>query len=198
MKKLFVVVLIVAAGWHFHQSPGSVTLGPGVMAAEAPIQKRGKGSVQYSFRDYTLTEQARFDIKAKVLGRKDYTFGREAELSPIDLALGWGRMSDESVLDKIAISQSGRFYRWQVETFPIPRREIETHSANMHLIPANEAVRDSINRVRQGDIVKLSGSLVNVASNTDNWYWRSSLTREDTGNGACELILVKQFDILTL
>ncbi|MCW9000949.1 MAG: hypothetical protein OQK04_19715, partial [Kangiellaceae bacterium] len=122
----------------------------------------------------------------------------EADLSPVDLALGWRNMSDESVLEKIDISQSGRFYRWYVDSFPIPRREIEVHSANMHLIPSNELVADTISKVRKGDIVEISGSLVSVVSNKDGWRWKSSLTRNDTGSGACELIWVEDIYIATM
>lgn len=107
-------------------------------------------------------------------------------------------MSDERVLENIEISQSGRFYRWQVDAFPIPRREIETHSANMHLIPASDAVKSVLDKIRKGDIIEISGSLVNVMSNNDGWHWKSSQTRTDTGRGACELIWVESADIVTL
>ena len=106
-------------------------------------------------------------------------------------------MSDESILENIQISQSGRFYRWRVQQFPIPRREIETHSANMHLIPANDSVKAKFKQVRSGDIVELTGALVNVNSDIDNWRWTTSKTRNDTGNGACELIWVEYFNIVT-
>ena len=72
----------------------------------------------------------------------------------------WGNISDEGILDKFVISQSGRFYQSRAESLPIPRREIETHSANMHPIPSNDSVKRNIKRVRIGDIVEVSGSLV--------------------------------------
>lgn len=118
-------------------------------------------------------------------------------LSPTDLALGRGNMSDETILDQIEISQSGRFYRWRVESFPLPRREIETSSANMHLIPANDAVNSMIKEIRNGDIIELSGSLVDVVADDDDWRWISSQNRNDTGKGACELIWVKSLQIVT-
>ena len=189
--------MIIAAVWKFYNHSGQVTFGPGVMVNEVPQQERIGSSVNHSIDDYSITGIAKFSIKAKVLSRKNYHIGREADLSPIDLALGWGNMSDEAVLEKIEISQSRRFYRWHVESFPIPRREIETHSANMHLIPASDAVKSVIDRVRKGDIIEISGSLVNVISNTDDWHWNSSQTRNDTGKGACELILVENFYIVT-
>ncbi len=198
MKKLLFLLMFVFAVWRLFSGPGSVSLGPGVMAGAVPYQETVDAPVSRRIDDYTVTDLATFRIKAKVLARKDYNIGRESDLSPVDLALGWGNMSDESVLDEIEISQSGRFYRWQVESFPIPRREIETHSANMHLIPATDRIRDEIEKVREGEVIEISGSLVHVTSSEDGWRWRSSLTRDDTGAGACELILVDSFIIVSL
>jgi len=36
------------------------------------------------------------------------------------------------------------------------------------------------------------GQLVLATSGSDGWTWTSSLTRNDIGNGACELILVEK------
>lgn len=197
MRNIFFLIVIVAIGWKFFSLTDQVTLGPGVQVSEEPYQERIWSSVSREMDGYTLTDLANFRIQAKVLARKNYYLGREAGLSPTDFALGWGNMSDESILDQIDISQSGRFYRWRVDAFPIPRKEIETHSANMHLIPANDSVKFDIDRVRKGDIVEISGSLVAIESNSDNWRWRSSQTRNDTGKGACELILVQNLRVLT-
>ncbi len=196
MKKLFFILIALGVFWKFYNYTGSVSLGPGVMVSEVPLQESVSSTITHKFDDYTINEIATFHIKAKVLAKKNYYLGRESDLSPTDLALGWGNMSDESILDKIEISQSNRFYFWRVESFPIPRKEIETHSANMHLIPADESVARIIGEIRNGDIVEISGSLVNVTAQ-DNWRWRSSQTRNDTGKGACELILVKNLYIAT-
>ena len=67
----------------------------------------------------------------------------------------------------------------------------------MHMIPATDVVDSVLHEIRNGDIIELSGSLVNVASNTDGWRWNSSQTRNDTGKGACELIWVKSLQIVT-
>jgi hypothetical protein len=123
-----------------------------------------------------------------------YRFDRGADLSPVDLALGWGPMSDQAVLDRIDISQGGRFYYWHVkEIFPVPRREIEVHSANMHMIPATEEIERRLVHLRPGQVVALTGYLVDVRG-PDGWRWHSSLTREDTGAGACELVWVDKLD----
>lgn len=165
------------------------------MVNDVPVQKEIKSPISFNHLGFKITKVANFKIKAKVLAREDYYFDRGADLAPVDLALGWGRMSDESILEQINITQSGRFYRWRVESFPIPRREIETHSANMHLIPADKYVQYLIDDIREGEIIELTGSLVNVQSK-EGWYWNSSLTRNDTGNGACELIWVESLSVL--
>ena len=53
-----------------------------------------------------------------------------------------------------------------------------------------------LKRVREGDVVSIHGHLVQVMAN-DGWHWASSLSREDTGSGACELVLVESIEIET-
>ena len=104
-------------------------------------------------------------------------------------------MSDGAVLGRIDISQSGRFYYWRYDGAPpIPRREIERSSANMHLIPATRAIERRLKHLRPGNVVALKGYLVDVRGE-GGFRWTSSLTREDTGNGACELIWVEDLEV---
>lgn len=192
MRKLLLaaVLLLVLLGAlsHWHRRP--LQPGPGVLAAEVPVQVDLDRGAQLQRSDTTLTTRAHFDITARVLSRKDYSWGADANLVPLDLALGWGRMSDSDVLAKIDITQSGRFYYWHVDAFPIPRREIETSSANMHMIPADADVKRQLEQIRPGQVVHIEGFLVD-ASRADGWHWNTSLTRDDTGAGACELIYVE-------
>lgn len=163
---------------------------PGVLAPVAPVQVDLDDGTRLQRGDITLRTRAHIALTARVLGREDYHWDAGAELAPMDLALGWGRMSDSAVLASIDIRQSARFAYWHVDSFPIPRREIETSSANMHLIPADEGVRRAMQRVRAGQLVRIDGFLVD-ASRPDGWRWHTSLTREDTGGGACELVFVE-------
>lgn len=143
------------------------------------------------FEGFRITPLQPFNLTARVLGRENYHFDAGAKVSPTDLALGWGPMADPQVLTSISVSQSNRWYHWQVDEFPIPRREIETHSANMHMIPANQQVARVLAEVRPGERIELSGQLVRV-DGVNGFNWISSLSREDTGAGACELIWVEQ------
>lgn len=132
---------------------------------------------------------------ARVLGREDYRFDRGAQLSPTDLALGWGPMDDPQVFGRIEIRQSNRWYYWRTTEYPIPRRDIERHSANMHMIPANAEVASVLARLKPGVRISLAGQLVRVEGD-DGFRWVSSLSREDTGDGACELVWVERLSVL--
>ena len=140
---------------------------------------------------FTLSPLAGFSVEARVLSREDYSSGPEAALSPTDLALGWQRMADPSVYGPLGVSQSGRWYRyrWGSHGPPIPVPEIVRSSANMHMIPADENVERALAAVRPGQMVRLQGWLVE-ARRRDGWTWRSSLTRDDSGDGACEVVYV--------
>ena len=87
-------------------------------------------------------------------------------------------------------AQSSRWYnyRWQGEP-PLPPDEIARSSANMHMIPSDAATAAALRRVRAGDEVRIDGWLVEVAAD-DGWRWRSSLSRDDKGSGACEVVYV--------
>jgi hypothetical protein len=186
---------LIAVAFHLLTVDGEVETGPGVLAPDPPVQAEPASARPFGLHGYRVTPLADFRVRARVLSRRDYRFGREADLSPLDLALGWGPMSDERILNDIDIMQSGRWYRWRADRLPIPRRELERHSGNMHLIPGDGAVADALERVRPGHVVELEGSLVRVDAD-DGWHWTSSLSRNDTGQGACELIYVERATIL--
>lgn len=194
MRRLpwFALILLLAwgaLGWWKHRP---LHPPPGVLAAAAPVQEDLADGASLVRGEVTLHTRARFALTARVLSREDYRFDGGAALAPMDLALGWGRMSDSAVLAQIEISQSSRFYYWHVRDFPIPRREIETSSANMHLIPADTGVRRAMDHVRPGELVHLEGFLVDASR--PGWSWHTSMTREDTGDGACELVFVERFE----
>ncbi len=189
MKKYLLITLLLFFAWH-EWSSRSQFQPDGVLAVAMPEQREINNAKPFELNGYKITPLATFDLRGRVLSKTDYQLGREAELVPVDVAFGWGRMSDSSVLAKIEISQGNRFYYWRTSDAPIPLREIEMSSANMHLIPADAAVKSKLKSLRAGQLVKLDGKLVR-ADAADGWHWQSSLTREDVGAGACELVYVE-------
>jgi len=170
------------------------TLPPGVLVPEEPRQTIATSGEPWKLKDFSIKPLADYSIRARVLMMERYWWGREADLSPLDLTLGWRRMSDQSVLEQIAFTRQRRAYCYRPKAsdkWPIPAAEIISHSANMHLIPATPEVDAELKSFHAGDVVLLAGQLVEVTA-PDGWRWRSSLTRTDEGQGACELMWVKE------
>lgn len=200
------VVATLALVWAAGRGPAvEPATGPGgtlacpQMASPAglsePLQIRVDNAPVVRLGEHTMRPLAAFALEARVLGREDYRFDPGAKVSPTDLALGWQRMADQAVYERLDISQGGRWYRyrWGADGPPIPVREIVRSSANMHLVPADDAVADAIDDVREHQTVRLKGWLVEI-NRDDGSQWRSSLSREDSGDGACELIYVCEFE----
>lgn len=167
---------------------------PGILVAEIPVQVDLQPSM-FMLDDYQLTRKASFEIRARVLSKEPYYLNRAADLAPIDLALGWSVMSDSAVLEHIDISQSARWYRTQYELPPpVPDQQIISNSSNMHMIPARKDIERSLKKLREGDIVLIRGFLVDV-DHDSGWHWRSSMSRTDTGDGACELVYVESLSV---
>jgi len=194
--KIILILGLIAFGYYYWKNDRPVTHeGKGQIAKEQPKQTPSKEK-EFKFGDgYTVHPLADFDITARVLSNERYYIDNESELAPVDLAMGWGQMSDDAVLSKLKISQRNRWFYWKCDSYPIPRDQIEHNAANMHLIPADENIEKLIKSVNIGNLVHFKGHLVKVTK-SDGWKWQSSLARDDTGNGSCEVVFVKEFQIL--
>lgn len=166
---------------------------PGILVPESPIQGDAPAIAPWKRGLFDIRPLATFEVRARLLSKARYWFDPESELSRYDFALGWGEMSDQSVLDSLSISQSTRwyYYTWSGHP-PIADAAIIRQSSNMHLIPATEEVESKIARVHVGQVVRLKGYLIEATH--DHWRWTSSLSREDSGRGACEVVWVESID----
>ena len=193
---------LLGAGTLAYRANRPLTYPPGVLVPGDPVQETfAQPGEPIAVRGWTLRPLARFALNGRVLHVRDYReglFGEHhqdamADLVPRDVAVGWGRMSDQRVLDRLRITQAGRFffYEWWGEA-PLPRTEIIAHAANLHLVAADDAVARAIADTRAGELVSLRGQLVEV-SRPGGPNWRSSLSRTDSGPGACETVWVEAF-----
>src|SRR4051795_708041 len=186
-------VVLAICGWNYAHRP--LTYPAGILISADP-QQTVTTAAPIMRGDYQLKPLAHFAIAARVLHRKVYGWDRQSDLVPVDLALGWGAMSDQHVLDQVKITQSMRFYWFEYKLPPpISKDQIITHSTNVHVIPATAEIGSRCKSLRTGALIHLSGELVE-ATRSNGATWRSSLSRTDTGNGACELMLVQELSNL--
>lgn len=190
------MVLLFAFGLAIHAwSSRSVRHPPGILAPDEPKQIQVESSRTWEKKAYRISNLATFHMKSRVLHTERYWLDREADLSPIDLAVGWGPMSDQRIVDEISFGQSFRWYHWRYARAPsIPDGEIGSHSANMHMIPADKNAEKLLKTVRVGDVIEVNGYLVRVEAK-DGWRWESSLSRTDSGPHSCELVWVERISI---
>ena len=192
LAPLAVAALAIFAGYKLY-SRREISHAPGVLASANPEQRDIESAAVIERGEFRLRPRAKFSATVRVLRREDYSMGPLAKLIPTDFAVGWGPMSDSAVLADVEISQGGRFYYWRTEHWPIKREDIETHSANWHVIPENSTVSDLLGRLRAGSVVELRGQLVDIEGGDGGM--RTSLTRGDTGAGACEILLAESVRI---
>ena len=187
-----VTALVLFALWRLY-SQRDIHHPAGVLAAADPEQQEiDAAALQRG--DFTLRPRAEFSATVRILRREDYSLDWIAPLVPTDFAVGWGAMSDSAVLEGIEISQANRFYFWRTRTWPVPRRVIEAHSANWHVIAGDDAVRATLETLRAGSVVELEGQLVDIEGRETGMT--TSLSRTDTGAGACEILLASSVRVL--
>ncbi|MGL4608272.1 MAG: hypothetical protein ACRCYY_01100 [Trueperaceae bacterium] len=188
---LFIVCLALF-GWSPWRSQAAPL--PGVLVPGEPLQRDSKVK-PWQQGDYLITPLAQYDITARVLSKKIYAWDKSADISPVDLALGWGAMSDTNLLNQLRIRQSGRWFYVYWQGGDIDAANVMQYSANTHILPANAKIAKQVRAIGQHQLVRLEGSLVQVTK-ADGFFWRSSLTRNDTGDGSCEILWVTHVEIV--
>lgn len=177
--------------------PATEPIDPGVEPVQEALgSDRPVPAVPGADKDLLVVARARYRIAARVLSRERYYLGWQADVSPLDLALGWRGMSNPEVDEWIDWQQRHRWYFWQWrEGSPYQNAQIRVQSANVHIVPATANLRRALlGEVDVGDVVQLSGYLIDIIG-PDNQRWPSSLSRKDTGNGSCELMNVDSLTV---
>ncbi len=205
LKYILILVLLGIILYGFtSNSVGKRSSIPG--GTPAPVQKEANGKETREINGYkvVINFMYSYDIDALVLSAKSYN-GLDIcdKLSPKDLALGWGSIAQYNEQVDIKWGQSGRWYYWSCKSYeelnPVGGESgVITQSANTHLIPKDDTIKRQIKKIKTGDHVRLKGYLVAIDGTKDDgstFYWNSSTTREDTGDGSCEVMYVTGVEI---
>jgi hypothetical protein len=149
---------------------------------------------------FTITPVAEYKISGMVVGKETYSSGWDGKISPIDLAIAWGKLAEPVYGRYITYSQRNRWYFYQYKAgSPFDNSYVISHSANNHIIPANENIRRAVKTIGKKDKVVLEGFLVNIKGTYKGQtvIWNTSLSKTDTGDGSCKLFYVSKVRIDT-
>ncbi len=116
-----------------------------------------------------------------------------------DLCVIWGDNFDNNIHNKISFWSEPWTCNYQSPSSEVGSQFRSDHLSNNHLLSDNRYLRDKILRAKVGDQIRLSGKLVNYYPKRFKDLSRNtSVVRTDTGNGACEVVFVENFDILNV
>ena len=160
---------------------------------QIPIEETIIETSNHKGYNWTISALAEYELGGIVRGRKSYYFSWKAFFSPLDLCITWGELNSEYVEKHIKYRQMGRWYFFRYDaTSPYGKAYIEQHASNNHIIPSNRNILKALRSARRGDKIELRGYLVNLfgRKGTSTYWWYSSLSRTDKGNGSCEVFYV--------
>jgi hypothetical protein len=142
--------------------------------------------------DYRIAPLAEYDIAGLVVSRHDADTwwdwihrASNDHLNVVDLCMVWGVNAAEGAYEKMS-SSSGQFRLLCQQP-----RYVRALSNN-HLLTDDPHIARQLRRLQVGDQVRIRGQLASYSHEVGFAFSRgTSLTREDTGNGACETIFVR-------
>jgi hypothetical protein len=147
----------------------------------------------------------RLDGRVVVVSRTNYTLGEFAHLAPTDLAIVWGPLSDPQAYGQLAFDQRGSPFagRYVVPEIrrgtPLsqrPTREIQAYLlanlTHVHTIAADHEIAARLAGIRPGQVVHLSGILVDVTA-PDGTRYTSSVALHDYD---CEVAWIDDLELL--
>lgn len=139
----------------------------------------------------TLHARARYAIRAWVVATDDTFDDLWTDVAVLDLSLAWGPVASPAVLGTMTFHLKRRYVsaRWSGE-MPLDLRTVMRHLSNHHLIPSSPEVLKELRRAKPGDLVTLEGLLVDVERSGRTM--KTSLSRDDIGDGACEILWVER------
>ncbi len=143
-----------------------------------------------------ITPLAEYYISGIVKSIKNYSSGWRGQVAPVDLLLIWGELTLPEYDEHITYKHGGRQYHFRFgPDFPDSKDYATTHSCNAHIIPADKGILAAIKSLEKEQKVQLEGFLVRADltyKSGKKYWWSSSLTRKDDGDGSCEVFYVEK------
>ncbi|WP_424357000.1 hypothetical protein [Methanocella sp. MCL-LM] len=186
---MVILLTIVSAAGAYAATGGPVFI---QQPYEGPVITRIISDVTFE-----LTPRATFSIDAVVKGVKPYSDGQFGWIMPYDLVLTWGKLTEPALIHCINYSQSDRQYQFSYTGCPADEYYVRTHSTNAHAVPANEQIAEGMRQIRIDSQVSMAGYLVDIGWKSGMMrYWiNTSLLRDDTGIGGCEIMYIERLTI---
>ena len=195
-------LLLSISFWKRNDIPAGVAAHPAL--ADEPEQKptsRPAFTTRWKGVEYRVDPEFEYELRGLVVSFRRHDgnsrMHRRANdhLNVADVCVLWSDNASSQYLDKLKFWNG--IFTCNVKTSDREAWESfdMTEISNNHLISDDPRIRERVSDLRIGDQVRIRGVLANYASGGGSER-RTSTTREDTGDGACETIFVHSFEVI--
>ena len=156
--------------------------------------------VSFNDVEYLVEPEFEYDITGMIVSYRHHDNNSRMHrlandhLNMLDVCVVWGD-NTASELHKIdfwnGIFTCNVFTRDQAAWDSFDMNQL----SNNHLLSGNDDIRDRVRDIQIGDQIRVSGFLASYSS-AQGGKRGTSTTRTDTGDGACETVYVKRFQIV--
>jgi hypothetical protein len=195
---------LLVAFWNRNDVPGAIDFSPRLKdePRQLPLDKPAPVTLRYAGVEYRVEPQFSYELYGLVVSYRQHD-GEDSmhrwsndHLNVADVCVVWSDTAFSPTLSKLDF--------WNgIFTCNVQTRDSVAWSnfkmnqlSNNHLISADPYIRDRVADVRIGDQIRIKGELARYGAVGGSGLRGTSTTRDDTGNGACETILVDEFDIV--
>jgi hypothetical protein len=198
---LSLLLTAIVAGYNLKDLSSVKTLLPDIQ--NEPVQSSTEEKIfsfDYKGATYLVEPVAEYELWGLVVSHNDIhafsdIYHDETSVDIKDICVIWGKNATNRAFTEVEFwSEPWTCYtRWkhgQAQGFS--QRDL----SNNHLLSDSAKVRETIYSMAVGDQIYLKGLLVNYTEPGGLYPRNSSTTREDTGNGACEVFFVEEAKIL--
>jgi len=195
-------LLLLVSCWHRNEFPESLTLQAGLSRdpQQRPVHA-APFSVERDGVTYRVEPSYEYDLQGLVVSyamhNPRFSLHRlwSDSLNVADLCVVWRDNASARELNSFTFWNGEFTCNFSTKDTVAWKRFRTDRISNNHLLADDEYLRRQIGKVRIGDQIHVRGWLADY-SNDRGFTRHSSVVRTDQGNGACEIIYVREFSIL--
>ena len=174
-----------------------------------PVQSETQAlpfTLKHKGKQYSITPKFNYELWGLVVSCHEsadpFDYYHEQwgdDLNVKDLCVVWGQNVKSGVFRKMQFSSGSWtcYPKCSGSDWPqIMNKFRYDQLSNNHILAESSSIFDRLRRIRRGDQIYLKGYLAEYSHSGGKFHRGTSVTRTDTGNGACETIFIKDLKIL--
>lgn len=196
------LVMLVLGFWNRNKLPAEVRLIDEVKLE--PIQRQSSKApfdTQLKGIDYHVEPLYEYELYGLVVSYREHDGNQSLHkrwndhLNMLDVCVVWSNNASSGLLNQLDFWNGQFTCNVQAKSNEVWSKFNMSQLSNNHLLSDDDGIRRAVSRLKVGDQIRVKGWLSSYTS-AGGAPRRTSTTRTDTGNGACETIFVEQFDLL--